>query len=108
MFHDDNNERPAHKTDEMTDTFQVVVRTPLPPNSNVFLHDHFHMGTKVGSNVMVLHHSHSTEEAKYVILVHIPTGRRIQINLPEAGDEDVTLKARRCEEIVKDAERDQW
>jgi hypothetical protein len=106
MFIDDNNEKKMHETDEMTETFKTVVRPPFRKNCNPMREDHFHMGFKVGTNLMVLHHSHPSEVAKYVILVHIPTGHRIQICLPEAAGENAVTKAQRCEEILRKREEE--
>lgn len=105
MFYKDNNERPDNEKEEMVSTFNVVVRTPFPKNCNPMMEDQFHMGVPLGTNLMVLHHSHPSEVAKYVILVHIPTGHRIQINFPEAED-NVMEKTRRYERILN--EREQW
>jgi hypothetical protein len=46
------------------------------------------MGTSLGTNVMMLHMHHPrSEPAKYITLVHIPTGERIRITFPEWKEE---------------------
>ena len=88
----------------MSDTFTVVERLPMSENCSPMKEDHFHMGFKAGENLMILHHSHPQETARYVILVHIPTGHRIQVNLPES-DSDRGMDAVLCERILNDREQ---
>lgn len=65
---------------------QVEQMEPIPPNSNPFCHDHYHMGTTLGSNVLVMHENHSDKPAQYLIIVHKPTGQRLRIVLPEFAE----------------------
>lgn len=58
---------------------EVEVKESFPPNSNPFLHDAYHMGTKLGSNVMILYKEFTDEKQKYIYLVNIETGERIKI-----------------------------
>lgn len=54
---------------------------------NPFYSDLFHVGTKIGTNVMIMHRSLSEKEReKYIIVVNIETGERILIRF----DDDVT------------------
>ena len=62
---------------------QVEQMESLPPNSNPFCHDHYHMGTMLGSNVLVMHENHADKPAQYLIIIHKPTGQRLRILLPE-------------------------
>ena len=59
---------------------------PFPPNSNPMAHDHYHMGTNLGSNVMVLHENHKDKPCQYLIIVHRPTGQRLSIMFPEFAE----------------------
>ena len=67
---------------------QVEKMPDFPPNSNPFCHDPYHMGTQLGSNVIVMHENHNDKPADYLIIVHIPTGQRIRVLLPEMKDRE--------------------
>lgn len=54
------------------------ILSSFPPNSNPFIHELFLMGTAIGKDVLVMHEKH--EGNKYLIVIHIPTGRRIRID----------------------------
>jgi hypothetical protein len=45
--------------------------------------DQYHMGTRVGDNVMILHTNFDGDPMPYMILCHIPSGRQILIKFPE-------------------------
>ena len=53
--------------------------TPILPNSNPFHSDAYHMGTKVASNVYIMHATHRNEQADYVIIVNQITGERTKV-----------------------------
>lgn len=53
----------------------------IPAGDNVFLHDVYHMGTRVAKNVIIMHATHNTEVAKYVIIVNEATGERMKVIL---------------------------
>lgn len=63
---------------------------PFPAGENPFRHDLYHMGTRLGTNCIVMHSNHPTEKAKYLIVVNIETGERARIGFeprtPNAGD----------------------
>ena len=61
---------------------------PFPPNVNPFCHDSYHMGTTLGSNVMVMHENHKDAPAQYLIIIHKPTGQRLRILLPEFAERE--------------------
>jgi len=66
-------------------TFRIEQLEPLPPDENPFLHDRFHMGNSLGSNVMLMYRGSGEDQpADYLIVVHIPTGQRLKITFPEA------------------------
>lgn len=52
---------------------------PQTPNTNPFTEDAFHMGTRLGNNVMIMHKNHPDEHAHYLIIVNITTGERIKV-----------------------------
>ena len=47
-----------------------------PPDSNPFKMDAYHMGTPFAKGWMILHPHHASEDFKYAIMVHMPSGRR--------------------------------
>lgn len=55
------------------------------PDLNIFHQDHFHMGVRVGSNVMVLNANHIEEVCDYLILVDLTTGKSKRISFTEKG-----------------------
>lgn len=60
--------------------------TPMVSNAdgselNAFLQDAYHMGTRMGSNLMIMHENHSTSECKYLILINTITGERKKITI---------------------------
>ena len=65
------------------DGLKVEVKKSIPAGENPFLHDAYHMGYSLGSNVMVMFENHSDKPMKYFILVHIPSGKRYHIELPQ-------------------------
>jgi len=67
---------------------QTEEMTPFPPNVNPFCHDAYHMGTSLGSNVMVMHENHTNKPAQYLIIIHKPTGQRLRIILPEFAERE--------------------
>lgn len=66
--------------------FDLEEMPPFPPNSNPMVHDRYHMGTNLGSNVMILHENHTNAPAQYLIIVHRPTGQRVRVMFPEFKD----------------------
>jgi len=52
---------------------------PFPPKSNPFYHDIYNMGTVIAENITVMHESHPTDKAKYIIVVNTETGERLKI-----------------------------
>ena len=47
---------------------------------NPFTQDMYHMGTNIGSNVVVMMKNHVEEECKYLIVVDCKTGERVKIS----------------------------
>ena len=64
---------------------------PITPGSNPLQSDHFHIGTMIGKDLMVLHKCGPDEHTEYVILCHIPTGMKIKVVLPEFDFSKVDL-----------------
>ena len=64
---------------------KVKKADPFPPNTNPFLCDAFHMGTPIGSNVMVMMGNHSGERCPYLIVINVETGERVRIIFEESG-----------------------
>lgn len=50
---------------------------------NPFRQDLFHMGTKLGSNVTILHRNFDSQEAKYLIIVNTKTGERMKLEFED-------------------------
>jgi hypothetical protein len=42
--------------------------------------DMFNMGQEMGNNVFMLFHAHSTEKARYIILVNTETGESVKVS----------------------------
>lgn len=57
----------------------------FPANSNPFNHDQYHMGTKMGTNCVVMQENHANQECNYLIIVNTETGERIRVCLTEKG-----------------------
>ena len=49
------------------------------PPGNPIHHDGFNMGTRMGSNLMLMYGNGSKEECKYLILVNPQNGKRLRI-----------------------------
>ncbi len=54
---------------------------PIPANSNPFHYDLYHMGTTLGTNVIVMYPNHPSEEMKYLIIVNVVTGERMRVSI---------------------------
>ncbi len=63
--------------------FKTKQLESFPVNENPFWHDSFHMGTYVAKNLLVMHRSHDSENAEYIILCHVPSGQRIKVSFPK-------------------------
>lgn len=61
--------------------FKVEKMPSTPAKENPFLHDLYHMGTQLGSNIMAMFANHSDKEMKYLILINCDTGKRIKIRM---------------------------
>lgn len=46
----------------------------IPPDSNPFNYDAYRMGTRLGTNVIVMHSNHGNEVCDYLIIVYTITG----------------------------------
>lgn len=53
----------------------------IPAGSNPFLHDLYNMGTRVAKNLMVMHSTHDSQDATYIILVNTTTGERFRVTI---------------------------
>lgn len=53
---------------------------PIEPNKNPFIDDVSNMGTRIASNVMVMHHTHGNEYARYIIIIDLTTGERMSVH----------------------------
>jgi len=62
--------------------FKVKQLSSFPPNENPFWHDSYHTGVSLGRNVMAMNSLGNIDDKDidYIILVHRPTGQRIQVN----------------------------
>lgn len=55
----------------------------FPPNENPFNHDAFHMGTKMGKDLMIMHANHTNEKCNYMIFINTKTGERFRVKFSE-------------------------
>jgi hypothetical protein len=55
----------------------ISTLAPLPAG-NPFRYDAFHMGTRLGANVVAMFEKFDTEVQPYIILVNTDTGERIR------------------------------
>jgi|SRR5581483_586199 len=60
-------------------TMKLEVLPPIPAGESPFIHDAYHMGAQVASNVYIMHETHKTQKAKYIIVVNTETGERSRI-----------------------------
>jgi hypothetical protein len=63
----------------------IEVLSPQPPKENPFWHEHYLMGTQIGSNVMVMMPCHNTEDCAYIVVVNIETGERTKLSFRETN-----------------------
>lgn len=71
---------------ETNKAFTIKPISSFPPGANPMIEDFENMGTSLGDNVMVLHKTFPHEEMTWMVLVHIPSGRRIKIVFPEEAE----------------------
>lgn len=67
----------------------------FPPDSNPFHHDAFNMGTKIASNVTIMHPSFEFQRTGIIYVVNTETGERVMIEFvpqEEMGFGGLTLK----------------
>ena len=65
------------------------------PGQNPFDHDPVRMGTRIGTNVMVMHMNHPDEHAQYLIIVDITSGERLKVKFADIiGEVDYRLLKR--------------
>jgi hypothetical protein len=57
----------------------------IPPKANPFSYDLYHMGTRLGTNLMVMHANHPSEICNYLILCNTDTGERWRVAITPAG-----------------------
>lgn len=53
--------------------------TSFPPKDNPFHHDLYHMGQRMGTNVVVMFENHPTAKMDYLIVVNTETGERARV-----------------------------
>lgn len=71
---------------------------------NPFHSDLFHVGTKIGTNCMIMHRSLSEKEReKYIIVVNMETGERVLIRF----DEDANLNLANAIQAIKEEKGEQ-
>jgi len=51
----------------------------FPPGANPFTEDVYHMGVKLGTNIMIMMPNHVSEVCPYLIVVNIDTGERMKV-----------------------------
>lgn len=67
--------------------FEIVKLENFPENANPFEHDLVNMGTQIGQNVLIMHSNHTSECCKKIIIVDIPSGKRISVIIPQNKEE---------------------
>jgi hypothetical protein len=60
---------------------RVETMESIPAKSNPFVRDGYHMGTRVASNVVVMHATFDAQCASYIIVVNTDTGERMRITM---------------------------
>ena len=63
-------------------TMKVKQLPSIPANENPFWHDMFNMGHYFSKEVVVMYKNHADSHCPYLIIVHVPTGQRIEIEFP--------------------------
>lgn len=64
-----------------------VTQLPSFPTGNPFHHDAYQMGTYIGKDICIMYADHNPHT---IDVVHMITGQRIQIAMPEPVEETVT------------------
>jgi hypothetical protein len=83
MFYEDENEKAVVTSVGSIHIEQLNSWKPGIENHEIFNEDFCSMGTSLGMNVMMLHMHHpNSQDARYITLVHKPTGERIRITFP--------------------------
>lgn len=60
---------------------ETIQLPSIPANSNPFDYDLYNMGTRVASNCIIMHSTHSTQDAASVIVINTVTGERTKVVL---------------------------
>ena len=77
MFYEDEHEKPMVVK---IGSIEIEQLNSWKPDCDPMNEDYCSMGTSLGTNVMMLHMHHPrSAPARYITLVHIPTGERIRI-----------------------------
>ena len=80
MFYEDEHEKPMVVK---IGSIEIEQLNSWEPDRDPLDEDYISMGTSLGTNVMMLHMHHPrSDPAKYITLVHKPTGERIRITFP--------------------------
>jgi len=56
--------------------------TSIPPGANPYNEDVYHMGFRVGSNVVIMFDCLDHQNCKYLIVVNTETGHRLKVEMP--------------------------
>lgn len=65
---------------------KLIPLSPFPADSNPFCHDSFHMGTRMGKDLIVMHANHTEEDCKYLIFCNTKTGERFRLEFEGAAE----------------------
>ena len=71
----------------------IKIMDNIPAKANPFNHDAFHMGTQLGSNLIIMHPNHSDAECPYIIICNTTTGERMKVILNEESASSSTRLA---------------
>ena len=71
----------------------ITVRTlePFPANENPFLHDWYHMGVRLGTNIVVMMENHDNQPCPYLIVVNTETGERTELSFQSEANSSTQL-----------------
>lgn len=62
-----------------------IVQLEPFPQGNPFLHDNYHMGVTIGTNVVVMMANHQDKECPYLIVCNLESGERIRLEFKDSA-----------------------
>jgi len=71
------------------------------PVGNPFDHDSLHMGTEIGTNVMIMHKRGNNQYQNYIIVCNTETGERMLIDFNDRAGNDFA-QSKMLDSIIKE------